>query len=125
MGLPPLAVNWGAVSDAGYAAEREDVRRRVEATGMKGFTARQALRALQALRPRLGGSPAQVAVLPMDWAELVRHHDLGRDEQRRYESVLGAASGPAPSHGAMSQRPGRPEDRLPGLPRARCAPPRL
>src|SRR5262249_24649938 len=99
MGLPALAVNWGAVSDAGYVAEREDVRQRVEATGMKGFTARQAFEALRAL---LGGSPAQVAVLPMDWAGFVRHHDLGPDEQRRYEAVLGTAAGPASPNGAAS-----------------------
>src|SRR5262249_61336377 len=111
MGLPALAVNWGAVSDAGYVAEREDVRQRVEATGMNGVTARQAVQALRAL---LGGSPAQVAVLPMDWAGFVRHHDLGPDEQRRYESVLGPASGPngaASLNGAISPGAASPNGR--------------
>jgi hypothetical protein len=38
-------------------------------------------------------------VLPMDWAKFVSHHALSPDGQRRYESVLGTATGPRSSNG--------------------------
>lgn len=83
-GRPALAINWGAVADAGYVADREDVRRHVEATGMRSFGITDGF---DALRSVLGTSSAQVAVLPMDWPRFFQHHGQSVQEQSRYENV--------------------------------------
>ncbi|SCL17020.1 type I polyketide synthase [Micromonospora inyonensis] len=91
-GRPALAVNWGAVSDAGYVAGNEEVRRLVAETGMGEFSAEQAFEALRSL---LGGAPPQMAVLPMDWAAFFRHHGLEPAQRPRYAAVGATTDGRA------------------------------
>jgi NADPH:quinone reductase-like Zn-dependent oxidoreductase/NADP-dependent 3-hydroxy acid dehydrogenase YdfG/aryl carrier-like protein len=106
-GQRALAVNWGAVSDVGYVARHEDVARLVEATGMRGFTSAQAFEALAALVP---GSVAQVGVLPMDWPQFLRHHDLEANPIPRYAQLIEAhgegaqANGHGPAGGSLRQQ---------------------
>ncbi len=84
-GLPALSVNWGAVSDAGYVASHEDVQRFVAATGMRGFTAKQAFEAMTTLST---GALPQAGVLPMDWPKFFRHHGLEQETSPRYETLF-------------------------------------
>jgi NADPH:quinone reductase-like Zn-dependent oxidoreductase/acyl carrier protein len=96
-GRPVFTINWGAVADAGYVAAREDVRERVESTGMRGFSVEQAF---AALRTVMGGSLAQVGVLPMDWPRFFRHHGFTPQDQPRYAAIgpAGAAQSTALDH---------------------------
>ncbi|MGK8525022.1 beta-ketoacyl reductase [Nocardia asteroides] len=91
-GRTALAVNWGAISDAGYVARHDEVGRLVAATGMRGFTSAAAYRALTTL----WATPVpQAGVLPMDWSEFFEHHGITADEHPRYEHLSGRASGGA------------------------------
>ena len=106
-GLPALAINWGAVSDAGYVSRHDDIGRHVATTGMRGFTAAQAFRAMARLHT---ASLAQVGVLPMDWPRFFRHHGLDPATQPRYEHLAGAGfdrsetGGDPASGGSLAQR---------------------
>jgi acyl transferase domain-containing protein/NADPH:quinone reductase-like Zn-dependent oxidoreductase/NAD(P)-dependent dehydrogenase (short-subunit alcohol dehydrogenase family)/aryl carrier-like protein len=91
-GLKALAVNWGAVSDAGYVARHEKVGKRVAATGMQGFTSTEAFRVLSSL---WSGSHPQVGVLPMDWEQFFGYHGFEPGTQPRYEAVGAASAGGA------------------------------
>ncbi|WP_459546025.1 SDR family NAD(P)-dependent oxidoreductase [Nocardia sp. X0981] len=88
-GRTALAVNWGAISDAGYVARHDEVGRLVAATGMRGFTSAAAYRALTTL----WATPVpQAGVLPMDWSEFFGHHGITADEHPRYEHLSGRAA---------------------------------
>lgn len=103
-GLPALAVNLGAVSDAGYVARHDDVGRMVAATGMRGFTVAQAFAALRAL---WSGAHAQVGLLPMDWDRFFAHHGFEPATQPRYEALFGEGEGrdgAAAAGGSLRQR---------------------
>jgi microcystin synthetase protein McyG len=65
-GLPALSINWGAWSEVGAAADRQ-VDERLKAKGCGTISPDQGLHLLE----RLWHSPAaQVAVVPVDWAQL-------------------------------------------------------
>jgi microcystin synthetase protein McyG len=65
-GLPALSINWGAWSEVGAAADRQ-VDKRLKAKGCGTIAPDQGLRLLE----RLWHSPsAQVAVVPVDWAQV-------------------------------------------------------
>lgn len=89
-GQVALSVNWGAISDAGYVARHDDIGRFVAATGMRGFSAGAAYRALTTL---WSGSAAQVGVLPMDWPQFFGHHGITPETHPRYEQLAGRATG--------------------------------
>lgn len=89
-GQVALSVNWGAISDAGYVARHGDIGRFVAATGMRGFTATAAYRALNTL---WSGTAAQVGVLPMDWPQFFGHHGITPESHPRYEQLAARASG--------------------------------
>ncbi|MEV0043039.1 SDR family NAD(P)-dependent oxidoreductase [Nocardia rhamnosiphila] len=89
-GQVALAVNWGAISDAGYVAGHDDIGRFVAATGMRGFTAAAAYRALTRL---WSGTDAQVGVLPMDWPQFFGHHGITPQSHPRYEHLAARAAG--------------------------------
>ncbi|GAB3585983.1 type I polyketide synthase [Amycolatopsis endophytica] len=111
-GLPALAVNWGAVADAGYVARHGDVARKVAATGMRAFPVADAYRVLDLLRR---GSHAQVGVLPTDWNRFLAQYPVvppryahvadgtgddgtnggGRDSDKPLRHRLGTISGQA------------------------------
>jgi acyl transferase domain-containing protein/SAM-dependent methyltransferase len=69
MGLPALAINWGMWSEVG-AATRGNVLQRHARSGMGTIKSAQGLAVLGALLAD-GPLPAQVAVLPIRWSELL------------------------------------------------------
>jgi aryl carrier-like protein len=83
-GLPALAVNWGAVSDAGYLARNRDIARVVASTGLRDFTA---ARAYAALRLLWSGNHARVGVLPVVWSRFFQRHGFDADSQPRYADL--------------------------------------
>ncbi|MEU1523752.1 SDR family NAD(P)-dependent oxidoreductase [Nocardia rhamnosiphila] len=89
-GQVALSVNWGAISDTGYVARHDDIGRFVAATGMRGFSAEAAYRALTTL---WSGTAAQVGVLPMDWAQFFGHHGITPQTHPRYERLAARATG--------------------------------
>ncbi|MEV3963411.1 SDR family NAD(P)-dependent oxidoreductase [Nocardia sp. NPDC050193] len=91
-GQVALSVNWGAISDTGYVARHEDIGRFVAATGMRGFTAAAAYRALTTL---WAGTAAQVGVLPMDWPQFFGHHGITPESHPRYRHLAARATGSA------------------------------
>jgi myxalamid-type polyketide synthase MxaB len=64
LGLPGLAINWGAWGKVGVAT-RGNVLERLEAQGMRAIEPDAGLRVLGHL---LGGDATQVGVLPIDWS---------------------------------------------------------
>lgn len=98
-GRPGLSINWGIWADTGLAARGADVTPGLS-RGMGTLEPDQALRVLhQLLRQQLRADQAQIAVVPVDWAEW----------GRRYRDVSGSAllstllADPDPS----VRRPGR------------------
>ncbi len=73
-GLPALSINWGAWAEAGMAATVDHNRRQWTQRGFGLIAPDQGIQALgQALRL---GIP-QVAVLPIDWPQLLQHFPDG------------------------------------------------
>jgi acyl transferase domain-containing protein/acyl carrier protein len=66
LGLPALAINWGAWSEVGLAA-REDRSRHVTQQGMVPFTPEQGIRLMERI---LQDNPVQVTGLAVDWTKL-------------------------------------------------------
>jgi NAD(P)-dependent dehydrogenase (short-subunit alcohol dehydrogenase family) len=64
-GLPALAVNWTAVADAGYIAERDNLRSYMEQMGFPPVPVRLLLGGLGAL---LGAGAVQSALVKFDWS---------------------------------------------------------
>ncbi len=64
-GLPALSINWGPWAQVGLAAAEENRGERLAQLGLAGIRPDMGLEALSRL---LGSTPAQAAVLPMDWA---------------------------------------------------------
>ncbi|HEX4382373.1 MAG TPA: SDR family NAD(P)-dependent oxidoreductase [Myxococcales bacterium] len=62
-GLPALSIDWGAFSEVGLAAARDDRAARLEARGLRSLSPDEGLRALSRL---WHGDAAQMAVLPLD-----------------------------------------------------------
>ena len=81
-GLPGLSINWGAWSEIG-AATRGSIGDRVQEGGLRMIDPASGLAVLEHL---MRGTPAQVAVLPIDWqAFFARHGAIG---QRRVFDVV-------------------------------------
>lgn len=105
-GLPSLAINLGAVSDAGYVARHADVARMVSATGLESFPAASAFAVVLAL---MNGAYPQVGAIPMDWRRFFGHHGFSSEMPPRYGEVAsqrpaGGQDGPVPVGGNLSQR---------------------
>jgi acyl transferase domain-containing protein/NADPH:quinone reductase-like Zn-dependent oxidoreductase/thioesterase domain-containing protein/acyl carrier protein len=66
LGRPALTVNWGLLSEVGYAARRKEVRDHLARLGMSGITPSQATKALEFLLPR---DVVQVGVANLDWTK--------------------------------------------------------
>ncbi|GAA4003461.1 type I polyketide synthase [Allokutzneria multivorans] len=101
-GLPALAVNWGAISDAGYVARHADVAKLVAASGMRDFTTHEAFRVLSEL---LSTTHSNVGVLPMDWPRFFQQY--GEDVPPRYAEQVelhGSASSEQAVSGSLRQR---------------------
>ncbi|MFW6168861.1 MAG: type I polyketide synthase [Planctomycetota bacterium] len=64
-GSPCLTVNWGYLGDVGYLSERRELGERLERQGVKSFTVREGLKALERLLQR---DAIQVSVMRVDWS---------------------------------------------------------
>jgi NAD(P)-dependent dehydrogenase (short-subunit alcohol dehydrogenase family)/acyl carrier protein len=73
--LPATSINWGAWSDVGLAA-RPDRGGRLEIAGMHGIPPEQGAEMFGRL---IGQSAAQVAVMPVDWPQLVKFYPMARE----------------------------------------------
>ncbi|MCP4702829.1 MAG: SDR family NAD(P)-dependent oxidoreductase [Gammaproteobacteria bacterium] len=73
-GLPALTVNWGAIAEAGYAAENAEVSKHLHRIGIKALPPQQALNMLGNLL-RLGA--VQAAVSEIDWQQWGKQHAAG------------------------------------------------
>ena len=73
LGLPALAIDWGAWAEVG-AAVRDDLHARVERTGMIHMAPESAL---AALTWAMGQKEAQIAILDADWVVYRQRFPLG------------------------------------------------
>ncbi len=74
-GLSAISINWGPWSETGAATRvSEDAVRKWRTQGFHTLSIEQGLRALGEVLDR---NPVQVAVMPIDWAQFVRHFPAG------------------------------------------------
>lgn len=73
LGLAGLSINWGAWSETGSVSRYEKAARSLKQAGIGEITSSQGLIILEHLLSR---SPAQIAVLPMDWPRFIRRFQL-------------------------------------------------
>jgi NADPH:quinone reductase-like Zn-dependent oxidoreductase/acyl carrier protein len=66
-GLPALSVNWGAVAEVGYVAQRPELLQRVASAGLAPLPVKHALRQLGHLLSC--SERSQVVVADMNWAQ--------------------------------------------------------
>jgi len=64
--LPALSINWGHLADTGYVARHREIGEYLDRLGIKGFTAKQAVKILGRL---LLKNTAQVGVMNVDWRQ--------------------------------------------------------
>ena len=67
MGRPALTINWGALAEVGYVAERAELGERMSRRGLKSFKPETALKAMGRL---IQQDRIQVAVADFDWGSL-------------------------------------------------------
>lgn len=68
MGLPALAINWGAIDEVGYVAQHDEVARHLDRIGIAAFSPDQAVAILASL---LRGNRAQIGAARVDWQKVV------------------------------------------------------
>ncbi|MGR9107104.1 MAG: SDR family NAD(P)-dependent oxidoreductase [Gammaproteobacteria bacterium] len=95
MRLPGLSINWGAIGDAGMAAESSEVEKHLAMMGMRAFTADHAM---QAFEHASGYQPVQLGILDIDWYRWSQYEPAGGASSRfrhlvEAESVGHAAAG--------------------------------
>ncbi|MBF0450082.1 MAG: SDR family NAD(P)-dependent oxidoreductase [Candidatus Magnetomorum sp.] len=83
MGLPALAINWGAISDTGYAAKDADISKHLDRIGVKGFPSNSAFEILKERLPSSSGG-VQIAVADMDWQKWSQTHASGHSPRFSY-----------------------------------------
>jgi acyl carrier protein len=88
LGLPGLAVNWGALGGEGYVARNERVAEYLARIGTGLLEPREIFEVLENL---LGTPAAQVAGMRIDWAKW-RQVSKGAQENRLFERVLSGAA---------------------------------
>jgi acyl carrier protein len=96
-GLPAVSLNWGAWEDVGAAA-RLQVGARAAQQGVRGFSPRDGLAALDRL---LAPEAAQVGVAAIDWPRLLARYPAGRTP-RFLTSAAPRAAAPARSAGTAA-----------------------
>lgn len=84
LGLPALAVNWGALGGEGYVARNERVAEYLARIGTGLLEPREIFEVLENL---LGTNAAQVAGMRIDWSKW-RQASKGAQESRLFERVL-------------------------------------
>lgn len=75
LGLPALSVNWGAIRDVGYLAERAELRTHLEKAGVRPIDSERALKYLDRV---LKTVEPQVAIAEVDWRNLGGSSRLSR-----------------------------------------------
>lgn len=92
MGRPALTINWGALAEVGYVAERAELGERMSRRGLKSFKPEKALKALGRL---LQQDRIHVAVADFDWSTLSNiwttpspkwSHFVSKDSEERHQS---------------------------------------
>lgn len=71
LGLPALSLDWGAFSEVGLAAARDNRGARLATMGMRSMTPEEGLAVLSA---ELGGDRAQIGAMPLDLRQWVECH---------------------------------------------------
>lgn len=84
LGLPALAINWGALGGEGYVARNERVAEYLARIGTGLLEPREIFEVLENL---LGSGAAQVAGMRIDWGKW-RQASKGAQESRLFERVL-------------------------------------
>ncbi len=79
-GFPALSISWPAIQDTGHLAEREDLRERIEASGVRPLMANEALDHLLQRIPYLDGETS-VAIGALDWKKLSQFLTITEDSQ--------------------------------------------
>ncbi|KDB53392.1 hypothetical protein X805_09770 [Sphaerotilus natans subsp. natans DSM 6575] len=105
LGLPALAIDWGAWADIGAAAQL--MRERGAELVSRGLTAmapEQALAALEALMATGARAPAHLGVMAIDWATYLR--SSGEVGRLPYFAALAALQPPGTPAGSSSPVPG-------------------
>jgi acyl transferase domain-containing protein len=74
-GRPAISVAWGPWAETGMAASRDT--RQQQRFSRQGVTMLEPATALSVLRELLGGAPANVGVLEMNWAKVVAQYEPG------------------------------------------------
>ncbi len=69
LGLPALAINWGALSETGYVARNEKVAKYLNKLGLESFTPSEALSIFTRVLPK---SSAQLGASRINWSGLKR-----------------------------------------------------
>ena len=90
LGLPGLAVGWGAVGDVGYVARDKEVQELLQRRGLKTMHSTTALRTLERL---MLDDAVQVTVADIDWSKLFK--TLRAADQPKYDEVRSQASNPS------------------------------
>jgi len=98
LGLPALAVSWGAISEVGYVARNAKVADYLRLHGLVGI---KPVEATSLLGRMLRNETAHLGVFPVDWRKWAAHTP-GAATSRRFEEVItaAAAEGPVESGGA-------------------------
>jgi 1-acyl-sn-glycerol-3-phosphate acyltransferase len=95
LGLPALAVQWGAIGDAGYLAEHDDV---AEYLARRGYEPLAADEALSLLEPLLAGDRSEAVVARIDWRRLAEH-DPPTAASPSFRDLVPVEDGDAPATG--------------------------
>ncbi len=82
-GLCALTINWGTVSDTGYAAKDADVAKHLERIGVKGFTSGEAFEILKELLSPTSRA-VQITVADMNWEKWSKAHATGNSPRYSY-----------------------------------------
>lgn len=102
LGLPALAIGWGAIADVGYVARHPEVAKHLDRGGFKSFTPQEALDILGALLFR---DRAYVMAALIDWAKLVGVNPLVATSRRFRAFVAEAADSDTGTAGGESAGP--------------------
>jgi len=95
MGLPALAIGWGAITDVGYLKQQPEKAKIVaKFSGGVEFSAKQALDALAKVMAKSGdaNSDAVISITPMSWSPAVNTLEILKEPAYRTLSKLGQQS---------------------------------
>ncbi|MDB5502867.1 MAG: eryA [Tardiphaga sp.] len=67
LGLPALAINWGAIGEVGYVAQHDDIGRHLDRMGITAFAPSEALAIFEAA---LRSNRAQLGAARLDWQRI-------------------------------------------------------